>query len=289
LEEVAVCGRAMSKRYRGDVWALREVGIDIAPGEITALVGPNGAGKTTLLKTLLGFEKLTSGSVTVFGADPWTRREAALTRIGYVPQATALYEGLSVEDHLQFARFLRPTFDLELAKRRLADVNVNLNAMARRMSGGQQAQLVLAIALATHADVLLLDEPLASLDPLARRDFIQALRRSAKADHSTVLLTSHIVTDVEEACTHVAIIGAGRLLIHGSIEEVKGQHLLATDPITDLQADLVGTFLSSKGQQMFLYRPSAGAVKRRGCDPSLEDVVLGHLSSLTTLASGQAL
>jgi ABC-2 type transport system ATP-binding protein len=286
---IPVSGRAMTKRYAGGVWALQGVTIDIDEGQITALVGPNGAGKTTLLKTLLGFERLTSGAATVFGADPWRERETALSRIGYVPQATALYDGLTVDDHLGFAKFLRRTFDVDLAKRRLADVGVPLDAVARRLSGGQQAQLVLAIALATHADLLLLDEPLASLDPLARREFIQALLRSAHADHSTVLLTSHIVTDVEEACSHVAILGAGRLLLHGSIEDVKARHSVTERPHPDSEADLVGTFLSGKGQPRFLYgrdAVSAGEQSDVGA-PSLEDVVLGHLASIDSKRTGR--
>ena len=287
LGGIAVRGHAMAKRYAGGVWALHDVTIDVGEGDITALVGPNGAGKTTLLKTLLGFERLTSGSTTVFGADPWKQRETALSRIGYVPQATALYDGLTVDDHLGLAKFLRSSFDLELAKKRLADVAVPLDAVARRLSGGQQAQLVLAIALATHADLLLLDEPLASLDPLARREFIQALLRSAQADGSTVLLTSHIVTDVEEACTHVAILGAGRLLLHGSIEEVKAGHSITRSPVPDADADLVGTFLSGKGQPQFLYRRNVIGDQSETTAASLEDVVLGHLASVSSKPTGR--
>lgn len=281
MTQAAILGEGISKRYRGGVWALRDVGVQIAAGEITALVGPNGAGKTTLLRTLLGFEKLTGGKLQVLGLDPWRRRRQALLQIGYVPQATALYRSLSVQEHLELARFLRPGFDVAGARNRLNEVGVALNVEARRLSGGQQAQLSLAIALGTHASVLLLDEPLASLDPLARRDFIQALLRAARSDGSTVLLTSHIVTDVEEACTHLAIIGAGVLRLHDSIEAARSGHLLLQEGRVLDGGEPIGSFAGRDGRIRTLWRRPRAQERAKGSGetPDLEDVVLGYLAA----------
>jgi ABC-2 type transport system ATP-binding protein len=262
--------------------------MEIATGEIIALVGPNGAGKTTLLKILLGFERPTRGSAIVFDLDPWRQRVASLRNVAYVPQAMALYSGLTVADHLSLARFHRRTFDIETAALRLKSLGIGLQRMARQLSGGQQAQLVLAMALATHARILLLDEPLASLDPLARRGFLKTLGEAAHAEGTTILFTSHIVSDVEEICTTVAVIGSGHVHLHAPITDAISAHAVLPAGIAMPAAEHIADFAGRSSQTCALWRLAQG---RRGQGPapaegeaigaspaSLEDLVLGYLA-----------
>ncbi|MEX1156604.1 MAG: ABC transporter ATP-binding protein, partial [Chloroflexota bacterium] len=185
---------ALAKRYGRRTWALTGIDLAIPQGGITALVGPNAAGKSTLIKTWVGFERPTRGGVTVAGIDPWKDRSAVLGMVGYVPQSPALYDGLSVNDHLDLAVQLRPDFDRPYARQRLDQLGIPGDQGAKSLSGGQQAQVALALALGTRAKILLLDEPLASLDPLARREFLHVLTDAVRADGATALLSSHIVT-----------------------------------------------------------------------------------------------
>jgi ABC-2 type transport system ATP-binding protein len=284
--ELPVATSRLSKSYRGGVHALRDVDLEIMPGEITGLVGPNGAGKTTLLKILLGFEKPTAGRAAVFGLDPWRHRTESLANVGYVPQGTALYSGLTVADHLALARFNRPTLDIQHAMTRLEDLGISGRSQARKLSGGQQAQLLLTIALATHARLLLLDEPLGSLDPLARREFLGAFREAVGIDGTTVIMTSHIVSDIEEVCTALAVIGNGKVRLHGSISAALEGHLV-TDARRDVpDATLVGSFAGPSGQVSALWRlndadppdaPPQRSTENR-VPPSLNDLVLGYLA-----------
>ena len=198
---------------RGAPPALAGVDIGIPRGSITALVGPNGAGKSTLMKAWVGFERPTSGRALVHGIDPFVRRADALERVGYIPQQTALYREFTVADHLDLAASLRPSFDRALAIRRLDDLGIPMGQLAGQLSGGQQTQVSLALVLASGADTFLLDEPLAALDPLARREFIYLLVAGVRARGATAVLTSHIATDVEQAADRLFVLGDGRKLL----------------------------------------------------------------------------
>ena len=215
----------LSKRYRsGAPLALDGVTLTVPTGTITAVVGPNGAGKSTLIRTWMGFERPTAGRVTVTGIDPWRHRPEAVARIGYVPQAASLYRDLTVADHLALAVTLRHGFERSVAVERLKSLGIGPSKRASELSGGQQAQLGLAIALATRAPVLLLDEPLASLDPLARREFLSVLVAAVRADGHTAFLSSHIVTDVEEACERLVVLSAGRVLLDAEVAQARADH-----------------------------------------------------------------
>lgn len=256
----------ISKRYgkpwtraRGRAhWALDNVDLDIPQGSVTALVGPNGAGKTTLIRICMAFERPNSGHVEVAGVDPWRDRTRALKRVGYVAQNPAVYRGLSVDDHLAMARTLHGTFDAAYARRRLEQLGIPLDQRADTLSGGQAAQLGLAIALGTRASVLLLDEPLANLDPLARREFIHVLLEAVRADGSTALLSSHIVTDVEEACDRLLILGAGKILLDDPIEDARNNHRLVEGDTPVRGASVVGSFAGRGGKRQTLWRLTAG-------------------------------
>lgn len=261
----------LAKRYRRGVWALSGIDLEIPAGGITALVGPNAAGKSTLIKTWVGFERPTRGSVRVAGIDPWRDQAAALDHIGYVPQSPALYDGLSVEDHLDMAVLLRPGFDRAAARERLDQLDIPRSANAHNLSGGQQAQVVLALALGTRADVLLLDEPLASLDPLARREFLHVLTDAVRTDGATALLSSHIVTDVEQACDRVIVLGVGRVLLQSSVADALATHrIMVAD---EASSEAIATFAGPAGERLALQLAGGGRTA------TLEEIVIGYLAS----------
>ncbi len=273
----------IGKRYGRRRWALRHVDLAVPDGTVTALVGPNGSGKSTLLKAWVGFERPTEGHLTVDGIDPWKDRAGAIVRIGYVPQAPSLYRELTVEEHVQLAVSLRPRFDPAMARHRLDDLDIPLASRADELSGGQQAQVGLALALGARAPVLLLDEPLASLDPLARREFLHVLVNAVRAEGSTALLSSHVITDIEQACDRLLVLGAGRTLLDLSIAGAIADHAvvatadLVAAPAASGVGSVVGVFPSPTGERLSLVRGDAAAVGGRPA--TLEEVVLGHLAA----------
>jgi len=275
----------IGKRYGRRNWALRHVDLEVPDGSITALVGPNGSGKSTLLKAWVGFERPTEGYLTVDGVDPWKDRGGAIERIGYVPQAPSLYRELTVDEHVALAKTLRPRFEPAIARRRLDDLDIPLTSRADELSGGQQAQVGLALALGVRAPVLLLDEPLASLDPLARREFLHVLVDAVRADGSTALLSSHVITDIEQACDRLLVLGAGRTLLDLSIAGAIGEHRVvdaadgapgATAAGSPPPGSIVGTFPGPSGERLSLVR---GDESVGGRPATLEEVVLGHLAA----------
>ncbi len=282
---VALQARAVAKRFRGGVRALDGIDLDIPAGSICALVGPNGAGKSTLMKAWVGFERPSSGSVAVFGINPWRNKPAALDRIGYVSQKPALYRGLTVADHVALAGSLRPSFDPGLAERRLDELAIPLGQDTKTLSGGQQAQVMLALALGTHAQVFILDEPLASLDPLARREFLHVLVDAVRADGATAVLSSHVITDIEQACDRIVVLGGGRKILDEPIGEAIASHRISAAEATPttLGAQPVGTFPGPVGQRLTLWqvppeRPEDPALRAA----TLEEVILGQLAASRT-------
>ena len=270
--------RDLAKRYGRRTWALQGIDLAIPRGGVTALVGPNAAGKSTLIKTWVGFERPTHGGVTVAGIDPWKDRSAALSHLGYVPQSPSLYDALDVDDHLELAVQLRPGFDRVHAGQRLEQLGIPGGQRARSLSGGQQAQVALALALGTRAEILLLDEPLASLDPLARREFLHVLTDAVRADGATALLSSHIVTDVEQSCDRLIVLGVGRVLLHATVAEALASHGIATDGAV-LPGEGIGSFAGPAGERLTLTRRSDAPGQGVARAATLEEVVLGYLAS----------
>jgi len=280
----------IGKRYGGRRWALRHVDISVPDGSITALVGPNGSGKSTLLKAWVGFEMPSEGHLTVDGIDPWRDRGGALSRIGYVPQAPSLYRELTVEEHVAMAATLRPGFERSIARRRLDELDIPRASRADELSGGQQAQVGLALALGSRAPVLLLDEPLASLDPLARREFLHVLVDAVRAEGATALLSSHVITDIEQACDRLLVLGAGETLLDLSIAGAIAEHCVveAAGPAgagavvdgadTEHGGAVVGTFPGPANERLSLVRGNVMG----GRPATLEEVVLGHLAAART-------
>lgn len=270
---------ALSKRYGRGTWALRDIDLDVPSGGITALIGPNAAGKSTLLKTWVGFERPTHGDVAVMGIDPWRNRARALKHLAYVAQRPALYSELTADEHLELARHLRAGFDRAAARQRLKQLAIPAGQTAGQLSGGQQAQLSLAVALGTHADVLLLDEPLASLDPLARREFLRVLREAVASDGSTALLSSHVVSDVVEGCDRLMVLGVGRLLLHAAIADALEQHVVSGSQSADEapSSNLVSVFAGPNGEQLALLRAASPRGDERPA--TLEEIVVGYLTA----------
>lgn len=278
-EQPALSAHRLAKRYGRRTWAL--VGIDLAIPRrgITALVGPNAAGKSTLIKTWLGFERPTRGGVTVAGIDPWKDRSRALARVGHIPQSPSLYDSLSVGDHLELAVQLHPGFDKTYARRRLDELGIPADQRGRSLSGGQQAQVALALALGTRAEVLLLDEPLASLDPLARREFLHVLTDAVRDDGATALLSSHIVTDVEQACDRLIVLGVGRVLFDDTIANALTSHWVATNGVAADGGQALGSFAGPTGDRLTLLRQATSNGTAGVRQPSLEEIVLGYLAA----------
>src|SRR6202034_3673638 len=187
--------RGLGKRY-GGTWALRDCTLEIPAGHVTALVGPNGAGKTTLLNVAVGLAEPSAGDVTVLGGRP-AGSPAALDGIAFVAQDTPLYKNLTVADMIYVTRSLNRRFDQAYARARMEELGIPRKRKAGKLSGGQQAQLALTLALARRPRLLVLDEPVAMLDPVARRDFMATVLAAASADAMSVLLSSHVLTELE--------------------------------------------------------------------------------------------
>jgi ABC-2 type transport system ATP-binding protein len=264
----------LGRRYRRSrPWALRDVSLDVPEGSITALVGANGAGKSTLIRSCLGFERPDEGRVLVVGVDPRRDRTAAVALIGYVPQGSALYRGLTIDDHFVMAKAARQGFDVGFAQRHVERTGLTVGRRVGELSGGEQAQVTLAIALGTRAPLLLLDEPLASLDPLARRDFLTALLADVRSRGATALLSSHIVTDVEQACDRLAVLADGRLVLAESVAESRARFRIVTADALDGRP-AIGRFSSPDGTPIALVEGG-----EEGRSATLEEVVLGHLAA----------
>lgn len=265
---------ALTKRYRRTV-ALRELSVAIPQGGFTALLGPNGAGKSTLMKVCIGFERPTSGRVSILGVDPVRRRAEAVRRVGYVPQLPSLYRDMTIESHLALARALRPGFDADHARERLRALDIEAAAIAGQLSGGQQAQVSLAIALGTRAPVLLLDEPLASLDPLARREFLLVARDAARSGDVSVVLSSHVISEIEPVADNVVVLGEGRVLFQDTIVGAVAAHRVLDDGMPTGGLDVVARFPGQGDATHVLVRSADPTVGRPG---SLEDVVIGYFA-----------
>jgi ABC-2 type transport system ATP-binding protein len=221
----------LSKRY-GRRWALSDCTLEIPPGHVVGLVGPNGAGKTTLLHLAVGLLAPTSGAIRVLGDRP-AHGSAQLARVGFVGQQTPVYAGLSIADHLRFGAWLNPSWDRDLAERRIEQLDLDPGQKAGELSGGQRAQLALTMAIAKRPEFLVLDEPVASLDPLARREFLQHLMESVAEHGLSVVLSSHLVSDLERVCDYLIVLVSSRVQVAGEMEGLLASHHRLTGPRRD--------------------------------------------------------
>jgi ABC-2 type transport system ATP-binding protein len=220
--------RGLGKSYGGN-WALRECTLAIPAGHVAALVGPNGAGKTTLLNLAVGLAAPSAGIVTVLGGKP-AGSPAALDGIAFVAQDTPLYKNLSAADMLHVTRNLNRQFDDGYAQARLHELGIPLERKAGKLSGGQQAQLALTLALARRPTLLVLDEPMAMLDPLARHDFMAAVMTAVADDGVSVVLSSHVLTELERVADYLVLMSSGSVQVAGEVDALLASHRLLTGP-----------------------------------------------------------
>jgi ABC-2 type transport system ATP-binding protein len=284
----------LGKRY-GAKWALRDCTFEVPLGSVTALVGPNGAGKTTLLQLAIGLSVPNSGEVRVLGLSPRKESSALLPKVGFVAQEHPLYRGLTVRETLKLGRKLNPSWDDALAQDRIEQLRLPLGQKVGKLSGGQQAQVALTLALAKRPQLLVLDEPVASLDPLARREFLQTMMEAAVDTGMTVVLSSHIVADLERVCDHLVILSQAETQLVGPIDEVVASHRLLTgprcDPATVARVHEVIRESHTERQTTLLVRANGHVYD--SCwelhEVDLEEIVLAYLGHRRpTIAAGTA-
>ncbi len=273
--------RGLGKRY-GRKWALSECTLSVPSGHVVGLVGPNGAGKSTLLNLAVGLLAPSMGSIEVLGQQP--AAGPALAKVGYLAQDAPVYGGLSVADHLKLGARLNPGWDAQLARGRIERLNLDLGQKAGTLSGGQRAQLALTLAAAKRPELLMLDEPVASLDPLARREFLQDLMESVAEQGLSVVLSSHLVADLERVCDYLIVLVGSMVRVAGPVDELLATHHLLTGPRRDPDTLPAGQQVISAShtdrQTTLLVRASTQVI-----DPAwtvsevdLEDLVLAYMS-----------
>jgi len=287
VSAAAVESTGLGRRY-GRQWALRDCTLRIPAGRVAGLVGPNGSGKTTLLHLAIGLLEPTTGSIEVFGSSPRREPKKVLTRVGFVAQDHPLYRGFRVEEMLELGRHLNSTWDDDIARRRLARLGIEMSKKCGALSGGQRAQVALCLALAKRPQLLMLDEPVSSLDPLARREFLQELMSAVADSGCTVLLSSHSLADVERVCDYLVILSRGAVQVASAIDELVGAHRVLVGP-RHATGDRVGG--AEVVQATHSERETTLIVRTNGrlIDPAweqhdvrLEDLVLAYLRNTGT-------
>jgi len=221
----------LGKRY-GRRWALTDCTLSVPAGHVVGLVGPNGAGKTTLLQLAVGLLEPSSGEIAVLGGRPGSG-PGALAKVGFQAQDSPAYARLTVDQHVQMGRWLNPGWDDAFATARVRELGLDPRQRAGSLSGGQRAQLALTLAVAKRPELLLLDEPVASLDPLARRDFLATLMEVVAMQQVSVVLSSHLIADLERVCDYLVVLMAGQVALIGDVDELLSSHVRITGPRRD--------------------------------------------------------
>jgi ABC-2 type transport system ATP-binding protein len=273
--------QGLGKKYKR--WALADCTLEIPAGHVSGLVGPNGAGKSTLLNLASGMLTPTTGSIEVCGGSPGSGPQQ-LAKVGYVAQDTPTYSGLSVADHLRLGARLNPNWDDALAQSRIKRLGLDPTQKAGKLSGGQRAQLALTLGIAKRPELLILDEPVAALDPLARREFLRDLMESVAEHELSVVMSSHLVADLERVCDHLIVLVDSKVRVVGEAEHLLATHHRLTGPRREphtLPAEQHVIDASHTDRQTTLLIRTDGPIH----DPSwtvskvgLEDIVLAYMS-----------
>ena len=273
--------RALGKKYK-QRWALQNCNLNVPAGRVVGLVGPNGAGKSTLLNLASGILAPTAGTIEVCGGRP-ADGVPQLTKVGFVAQDAPVYTGLTVRDHLDLGRHLNPAWNDEIARDRVRRLGLDPKQRAGKLSGGQRAQLALTLGIAKQPELLILDEPVAALDPLARREFMQNLMESVAEQEMSVILSSHLVSDVERTCDYLIVLVDSRVQVAGDMDELLATHYRLVGPRRDtdsLPADHQVISESHTDKQSTLLVRTESPIH----DPSwtvsqlgLEDLVLAYM------------
>jgi ABC-2 type transport system ATP-binding protein len=232
----------LGRRY-GRVWGLRDCTLEVPAGSITGLVGPNGAGKTTLLEMIIGLLQPTEGQLAVFGETSHAPMAARLARVGYVAQDHPLYRDFTVADMFHLGRAMNPSWDQELAQARMGALDIPLKRKVKALSGGQRAQVSLTMALAKRAPLLVLDEPVSSLDPVARLEFMREVMAAAADTGLTVLIASHVVSELERLCDWLIVLTGGHVQLAGPTDDLIAAHRILTVPRATPDAELPGLII----------------------------------------------
>jgi ABC-2 type transport system ATP-binding protein len=227
----ALATRRLGKRF-GRRWALSGCTLQVPAGRVVGLVGSNGAGKTTLLHLAVGLDEPSEGTIAVLGEEV-AGASSQLSRVGFVAQDTPLYPALSVEDHLRLGAALNPGWDATLARDRVRQLALDPRQRAGTLSGGQRAQLALTLATAKRPELLVLDEPVASLDPLARREFLRSLMEFTAEHAVSVVLSSHLIADLERLCDYLVLLAEGQVQLAGDADELLASHRRISGPRRD--------------------------------------------------------
>ena len=282
MTSAALVTQNLSKRF-GSKWALRDCQVSIPPGRVCALVGPNGAGKTTLLQLAAGLLRPTSGSVSVLGSAP-TQATDWLSQIGYLAQEMPLYRRMTADQLLGMGRRLNPGWDDELARGRLLELGLPFRKPVGRLSGGERAQVALALALGKRPRLLLLDEPVASLDPVARLQFLSSLATATAESDLTVVLSSHLIADIERVCDYLVILSASRVVLAGEVQDLLAAHKLLTGahrPAGSGGGSYQVISQRTTARQTTLLVRLNGPVHDPGwdvCDVSIEEIVVAYMT-----------
>lgn len=285
----------LGRRYR-TTWALRDCTLSVPEGSITGLVGPNGAGKSTLLRLAAGLSRPTTGTISIFGHEVDPNSVEHLGRVGYFDQLRPLYSSFRVQDMLTFGRRLNPNWDDQAAHQWLSDLDIPLKQKVGRLSLGQQAEVALTVCMGKRPDLLLLDEPVASLDPLARRQLLQTLMGTVAERGTTVFLSSHIVSELEPVCDRLIILSASRVQLSGTVESILADHRLLVGPRPAPPMPDVDVISSTETgrQSTLLVRgvPTAIGSDWEVVQPDLDAIVLAYLEGTpahTDRGGGQAM
>src|ERR1700683_4579226 len=228
----------LGRRY-GRVWGLRDCTLDVPAGVIVGLVGPNGAGKTTLLEMIIGLLQPTEGQLSVFGETSHSPMAARLARVGYVAQDHPLYRDFTVADMFHLGRAVNPSWDQELTQARMDALDIPLKRKVKALSGGQRAQVSLTMALAKRAPLLVLDEPVSSLDPIARQEVTREVTAVPAETGLTVIISSHVVSELERLCDWLIVLSGGHVQLAGPTDDLIAQHRMGFE-------QLVMTYLSGE-------------------------------------------
>jgi ABC-type multidrug transport system ATPase subunit len=278
----ALVAEGLTKRYRRTI-ALDHCSLAIPEGAIVALVGPNGAGKSTLLHCATGLTRPSEGKLRVLGGEPGDR---TLPGVGFVAQDAPLYRDFTADELLTMGDKLNRDFDVVFGRKRLPKVGVPLDRRVGQLSGGQRAQVALCLALAKRPRLLLLDEPLASLDPLARREFLSAMVDAVAETAMTVVLSSHLVTDLERVCDHLLVLHTGRIQVFAETDRLLATHKILIGPGGPRRERIAGVehvvhATDAQRQSTLLVRTNAQALEPawEQQDVTLEDLVLAYLAA----------
>ncbi|MCS0600602.1 ABC transporter ATP-binding protein [Streptomyces sp. LP11] len=274
--DTALRAEALGKRFGRRGRALRDCSFRLPAGRVCAVVGPNGAGKSTLLTLAAGLAAPTEGTLSVLGTTP----AAARPRVGYLAQDKPLYPQLTIAETLRMGADLNPgRWDAAAAEEVVAAGDLDPGSRVRTLSGGQHTRVALALALGKRPELLLLDEPMADLDPLARHQLMGTLMAEAAQHGTTIVMSSHVVAELEDSCDHLLLVGDGRIRLSGDIDELLAAHLRVTAPESAALAPHTVVDSRVTGRQLSALIRPAGPVPDawRTSAPSLEELVLAHL------------